>query len=54
MILSDSPPCGSDGLGKGEICTHCGAIRLNLYDIDTERLEVYNFILSLYFITIII
>lgn len=40
MILSDSPPSGSDGLGKGEICTHCGAIRFNLYDIETERLEV--------------
>jgi hypothetical protein len=40
MVLSDSPPSGSDGLGKGEICPNCGAIRLHLYDIETERLEV--------------
>lgn len=40
MILSDTPPCGRDGLGKGEVCIHCGAIRLNLYDIETEHLEV--------------
>lgn len=40
MILSDSPPSGRDGLGKGEICPHCGAIRMNLYDIETDHLEV--------------
>jgi hypothetical protein len=41
MVLSDSPPTGRDGLGKGEICPHCGAIRMNLYDIETDHLEVY-------------
>jgi hypothetical protein len=40
MVLSDSPPTGRDGLGKGEVCPHCGAIRMNLYDIETDHLEV--------------
>mmetsp|Transcript_19492 Transcript_19492/g.28022 ORF Transcript_19492/g.28022 Transcript_19492/m.28022 type:complete len:451 (+) Transcript_19492:75-1427(+) len=40
MILSDTPPCGSDGKGSGMQCPHCGAVRLTLYDIATEQLEV--------------
>ncbi|CAE7281442.1 VPS4 [Symbiodinium microadriaticum] len=40
MVLSDTPSCGSDGRGAGMQCQQCGAIRMTLYDISTEQLEV--------------
>ena len=46
MILSDTPACGSDGAGAGLQCNRCGAIRMTLYDISTEQLEVGNLLAS--------